>query len=572
MKRHSGCKISLFLAIFLSGMMAINCQVPADIPPEWLVPIGAGAADGATGNPAVAEGGADPAAGTNTPAAIAEDSNPFFPIGGAQPAVEANPGNNAGVADAGTTPAADPGAAVTNPAAVPLPTEATPATTPATNPATPAEIVTNPANLVPTEASPAANEQQPDETPALPETTPTEPANPEPETNEPSEESKPAPSQVPVDQDERSDKEEEADGAPPGPPLDWQALPLDKTIIFGMEIRGPSLVPWTKPKSWVFVNVLNDPFLKSANIKREDIEAGVVDSYRSQVPTSGRKESAGESTEMQTGVQMRVTVNTNSIRVESEVESVIQAVNSGELAESLSMALGTPVENITLITDPQIVPYDSVPDPNESTGGDLPGWIIGAIVGGILILIPIPAYILYKRNKRKHLEALTRQQAEAAAARQRMQSRIIKAGGHASFTAQRDLKVMNGSENGEIYPQGLYTPGSMIERDHSKQSSGNWGNPGESPAIEHQRSNSSLVNPYTPGRSVSPSRSFLSQQQQRTLYQQNSLGPGGMPPVSRVNSYSHGRHASGSVYPVRYSDGESPSNSSGDLSDRSRKV
>jgi hypothetical protein len=469
--------------------------------------------------------------------------------------VEANPGNNAGVVEAGATPATDTAAAVTTPAANPV-----------------ANPVPNP---VPTEAAPAANEQQPNEATAVPETTPTESANPAPETNEPSKEPNPTPSQVPVDPDNKSSNkdEEEKDGAPPGPPLDWQALPLDKTIIFGMEIRGPSLVPWTKPKSWVFVNVLNDPFLKSANIKREDIEAGVVDSYRSQMPTSGRKEAAGESTEMQTGVQMRVTVNTNSIRVDSEVESVIQAVNSGQLAESLSMALGTPVENITLITDPQIVPYNSVPDPNESTGGDLPGWIIGAIVGGILILIPIPAYILYKRNKRKHLEALTRQQAEAAAARQRMQSRIIKAGGHASFSAQRDnLKMMNGSENGEIHPQGLYTPGSMIERDHTKQSSGSWSNLGESPVIEHQRSNSNIMNPYTPGRSVSPSRSFLSQQQQRTLYQQNSLGPGGMPPVSRVNSYSHGRHASGSVYPVRYSDEESPSNSSGDLSDRSRKV
>jgi len=562
MERRSIRGLALLVAIFLSGIMTISCQIPADIPPEWLVPIGAGAANGGTGNPGVAAGGADPAAGTNTPAATV-DANPFFPIGGAQPAAEANPGNTAGVAEIGTTPAADPGAAVTTPAADPVPTVTTP-------------IADNiPTNPVPTEAAPVVNEQQPNQATAVPETTPTtEPANSAPETDEPSEESKPAPSQVPVDPDNTSSEKdkEETDGAPPGPPLDWQALPLDKTIIFGMEIRGPSLVPWTKPKSWVFVNVLNDPFLKSANIKREDIEAGVVDSYRSQMPTTGRKESAGESTEMQTGVQMRVTVNTNTIRVESEVESVLQAVNSGELAESLSMALGTPVENITLVTDPQIVPYNSVPDPNESTGGDLPGWIIGAIVGGILILIPIPAYILYKRNKRKHLEALTRQQAEAAAARQRMQSRIIEAGGHASFSAQKDpLKVMNGSENGEIYPQGIYTPGSMIERDHTKQSPSNWSNPGESPVIEHQRSNSSLVNPYTPG-SISPSRSFLSQQQQRTLYQQNSLGPGGMPPVSRVNSYSHGRHASGSVYPIRYSDEESPSNSSGDLSDRSRKV
>ena len=45
------------------------------------------------------------------------------------------------------------------------------------------------------------------------------------------------------------------DNLPPAPPGDWGALPLDTTIIFGIELRGPALVPWTKSKSWVFNNV-----------------------------------------------------------------------------------------------------------------------------------------------------------------------------------------------------------------------------------------------------------------------------------------------------------------------------
>jgi len=219
-----------------------------------------------------------------------------------------------------------------------------------------------------------------------------------------------------------------------------------------------------------------------------------------------------------------------------------------------------------MITDPEILPYDSVADPNESTGGSLPGWIIGAIVGGIIILIPIPAYLLYKRSKRKHIEALAKQQAEAAAARQRMQSRIIKSTGGKSFSYQEGDNL-SGLENGhEISPNNLpplNTPGSVTGRQYS----GNWHSRSNSGFLEPQRSNSQLGTPGYVGNS--PTRSWQ-QQQQRTLYQQNSLGPGGMPPVNRVASYTNGRHASGSVYPVRYSGSGSPSSSSGNLSEPRR--
>ncbi len=369
-------------------------------------------------------------------------------------------------------------------------------------------------------------------------------------------------SQIPTEVDPAGENDEPVVEEAPAPPKNWEFLPQDKTMVFGLEITGPSLVPWTKTKSWNFVQTLHEFVLPSTRVN--DIEVGVTDSYRAQV----EKDTPGSEKQydMESGIQMRVAVNTNSIRVESEVRSLIQAIQSGELAEDLSIALGTDIQNITMITDPEILPYDSVADPNESTGGSLPGWIIGAIVGGIIILIPIPAYLMYKRSKRKHIEALAKQQAEAAAARQRMQSRIIKSTGGKSFSYQEGDNL-SGLESGqEISPSNLpplNTPGSVTGRQYS----GNWHSRSNSGFLEPQRSNSQLGTPGYVGNS--PTRSWQ-QQQQRTLYQQNSLGPGGMPPVNRVASYTNGRHASGSVYPVRYSGSGSPSSSSGNLSEPRR--
>ncbi len=69
----------------------------------------------------------------------------------------------------------------------------------------------------------------------------------------------------------------------------------------------------------------------------------------------------------------------------------------------------------------------------------------------------------------------------------------------------------------------------------------------------------------TPG--GTPPARVLQQQHQRALYQSNSLGPGGLPQVNRVGSFTGQGSArgGGSVYPVhRYSDSASlPSSSSG---------
>ncbi len=350
--------------------------------------------------------------------------------------------------------------------------------------------------------------------------------------------------QIPVEADVNDGPEAPpAPPTPPAPPVDWSFLPEDKQIIFGIEMHGPSLVPWTKTKSWNLVSAIADTVLQSTDPKR-DIEAGITDSYRRQVvDDSGPGSSVDYS--MDSGIQMRLKVNTNSIRVESEVRSMIQAVQSGRLAKDLSIVLGSEVSNITLVTDPEVIPYNSIEDPNASTGGSLPGWIIGAIVGGIIILIPIPAYLLYRRSKRKHLEALAKQQAEAAAARQRMQSRIIKSTGKSFSQGATDFDNL---ESGEYY---MGTPNGSIT---GRQMSANW--------MNVDASGRSLT--PTPG-GTPPARA-LQQQHQRALYQSNSLGPGGLPQVNRVGSFTgQGSARGGSVYPVhRYSDSASlPSSSSG---------
>ena len=69
------------------------------------------------------------------------------------------------------------------------------------------------------------------------------------------------------------------------------------------------------------------------------------------------------------------------------------------------------------------------------------GWLIGVIVGVVLLLVPIPAYLLLRRRKRKHKEAIAMQAAEATAAREKMQSRMAR-NGSKSFS----LKPVNGTE------------------------------------------------------------------------------------------------------------------------------
>jgi hypothetical protein len=258
----------------------------------------------------------------------------------------------------------------------------------------------------------------------------------------------------------------------------------------------------------------------------------------------------GSGSTIGTQVHLRVKVHTNNIRVESEVRSVVDGVSSGTMAQDLSMALGAPVNNITLTAQPITQPYDFITDPNASTGGSLPGWIIGCIVGAVLVLLPVPAYIMYKRHKRKHLEAVEKQQAEAAAARQRMQSRIIKASGK-SFTgaarngSEHDILARTGSmaSYGGYGAYGATGPDSVLD--------------GRIDSITMQRTGSFMGGaPPSPTRGPTP---------QRQLYQSQSLGPGGLPSPNRVPSYANMGSMSlarGAVHPIRGSDETSTSSGS----------
>jgi hypothetical protein len=307
------------------------------------------------------------------------------------------------------------------------------------------------------------------------------------------------------------------------------------------------------------LQVLADRYLRSVDI--QDIETGPLETKQYNVPGAedgtrrrlllSRALLQGSGSTIGTQVHLRVKVHTNSIRVESEVRSVVDGVSSGTLAQDLSMALGAPVDNMTLTAQPITQPYDFIEDPNASTGGSMPGWIIGCIVGAVLVLMPVPAYIMYKRHKRKHLEAVEKQQAEAAAARQRMQSRIIKASGK-SFTGA----ARNGPEH-DI----LARTGSMASYGGGYGGYGNTGPDsvidGRIDSITMQRSGSFIGGaPPSPGRGPTP---------QRQLYQSQSLGPGGLPSPHRVPSYANMGSMSltrGAVHPIRGSDETSTSSGS----------
>ena len=439
--------LSLVVLVSLIGRDRVSVlaqDVPQNIPAEWLVPIGGG---GAAAGAGAAGGDAGGAQNTVPLCAGAVDTQPIGAgVNQQQPAVDPN-----------TVPAGAGAGAVVD-QQQPVTDQQQPAIDqqqPATDqqqPATDQQQQQQPAvdpNTVPLGAGAATNqpigagvEQQPSQqqvatdpnVAAATTTTTTTDPNAATATTDPNAGTTPG-SQIPVESDKGSEADEpQAPPSPPAPPKNWEFLPEDKTMIFGLELNGPSLVPWTKTKSWNFVQTLHEYVFQSTNVANS-IEVGVTDSYRKQTKDENIPGSTDQH-KMDSGIQMRLSVNTNSIRVESEVKSLIQAIQSGQLAKDLSIALGSEVTNITMITDPEIVDYNSVPDPNESTGGSLPGWIIGAIIGGIVVLIPIPAYLLYRRSKRKHIEALAKQQAEAAAARQRMQSRIIKSTGGKSFSYQ----------------------------------------------------------------------------------------------------------------------------------------
>jgi hypothetical protein len=307
--------------------------------------------------------------------------------------------------------------------------------------------------------------------------------------------------------------------------------------------------------------VLQSRYLRSCDIN--DIESGPLHTYSiTPAPEDGarrrswrralRQTSSTSVAVQDSGVQLRVTVKTNSIRVASEVRTVGDGVNSGLLAADLAASLGSPVTNVTLTAKPATLPFDKLPDPNATSGGSLPTWAIGVICGCVLVFLPVPCYVLYRRQKRKHLEALEKQQAEAAAARQRMQSRVIKPGGK-SFTIRgssnpadaHDILVRSGSLGGGMLPYG-----SGMARVPSGLDLGPGG-----PGSVAPHSLLGGASPFAPNRPPSFS------QQQRAAYQNRSDGFG--PPSSRAPSTTgRPQPGAGAVHPMHYADEASTSSDS----------
>lgn len=345
------------------------------------------------------------------------------------------------------------------------------------------------------------------------------------------------------------------------------------------------------------MQVMVDRYLRSCDL--EDLETGPMDTWRVNVPidqvdqvqggSSGRRlhhydhiQAIGtydgskrkllqpESVWV-TGVLLRVRVNTNTIRVESEVNTIVDAINTGSLANDLTTSMGSEVNNASLTQQPATVPFEKLPDPNANSGGSLPGWIIGTIVGAILILMPIPIYLIYKRRRRQHLEALEKQAAEAAAARQRMQSRVIKSGGksflqHAGGTS---MGVLDDPENGdrmESLAGFSYAPSiaDSVEASSRRDSVMRSGSPtamgmvGRAPSVASTRMSQRTFSTLSP-----------EQQQSFLRYQSQSLGGVSFLPSQhgRSPSNGHSRQLSGAaVFPAPYISDET-SSSSGNNSD-----
>lgn len=232
------------------------------------------------------------------------------------------------------------------------------------------------------------------------------------------------------------------------------------------------IAPWTSPKSYIVAKTLTDRYLRSVDMKNVDV--GSLNTYfflDFDTPTTGARRLL--QTE-KSGARLKVTVKTNFIRVESEIAAVVQGALSGTLAADLT-TMGINVDNATIWEEPQVLPIKNLPTSGEDTSSSsssLPVWGIAAIIAAVLIILPVPVYCVIKHRKRKHREALERQAEESAAARARMQSRIIKPGGKSMTMRPGDthnIMVRAGSisAQGGMYPGPNYTSHATPGRENS---------------------------------------------------------------------------------------------------------
>lgn len=223
---------------------------------------------------------------------------------------------------------------------------------------------------------------------------------------------------------------------PPAPPAGWKFLPVDTAIIFPLELQGLYIAPWTSPKSYIVSKTLSDRYLRAVDMKEIDTQSlGTYFFLDFDAPGGSRGKRKLLQTE-KSGAKLKVTVKTNFIRVESEIAAVAQGALSGSLAEDLTL-MGIHCDNATIWEEPQVIPITKLTgkDDSDDDSSSIPVWGIAAVVAVVLIILPVPIYCLVKWRKRKHREAVERQADETAAARARMQSRIIKPSGK-SFTVK----------------------------------------------------------------------------------------------------------------------------------------
>jgi hypothetical protein len=248
----------------------------------------------------------------------------------------------------------------------------------------------------------------------------------------------------------------------------------DCQLVFNVEIRGKYILPFTSPKAKVIARVIKDRYLRSALLP--DIYVGALSTFTylsyddptnadplpsaPSTTTAGRRRLAhllgGASRDLlqleKSGAELKIIVATNAARVDSEIKTFEDGVESGAMAQDFTLA-GIDTENLTMLAAPYT--EDLVGPGNTQEGGDssFKAWIIAVIVGVVLIVVPVPAYLLVRWRKRKNKEAAAIQAAEAEAARQRMQSRIMRPGSK-SFSlkpgggSSADIMVRSGSIGG----------------------------------------------------------------------------------------------------------------------------
>ncbi|KAI3434738.1 hypothetical protein D9Q98_002798 [Chlorella vulgaris] len=271
----------------------------------------------------------------------------------------------------------------------------------------------------------------------------------------------------------------EEDKLPPAPPADWATMQKDCQLVFSVEIRGRYIVPFTSPKAQVIARVLRDRYLRSATLPEISVSAVNSFTYISNDDdqqtnntdllaagdaaaaasgalgtVGGRRRLAGGSRALlqteKSGAELRIVVATASVRTDSEIATFNEGVDSGSMARDFTLA-GIETDNLTLLIpayQEDLIGPGNVEDKPTDT---VESWVIGVIVGCILLILPIPLFFLIRWRKRKNREGREIAAAEAEALRQRTQSKFMRPGSK-SFTLRSgpsaDIMVRSGSIGG----------------------------------------------------------------------------------------------------------------------------